>query len=216
MSRPSVNVLLNISANDTPCTNPAGDSNYILLGSGDYLVWRDTQQMTGDLLSGIAYPTVIPESGDSEENKMFLMDYSAGEYVQLPLAGSALNDGLGGNNRYVCAAYFGGATASIPYLEAYDDNTHLTWASKPLGDGVSANSCFKAICTTNGVPGSADWAGTALAGTDSRIALDTIAVPSAKYLYWNIKQLLSDWMINWDTEDWYSNDLVFVIHFTYS
>lgn len=216
MSRPTVNILFNVSANDVVCTNPAGDSNFTLLGPGDYIVWRDAQQNEGDLLSGVSYPTIIPESGDSEANKMFLMDFSSGTYKHIQKAGSGDNGGLGGNYRYVCAAWFSGATVTIPYLEAYDDDTHGTWESKPLGDGVPANSCFKAICTTNGLPGSATWAGTPLAGMDSRIALDTGALVGAKYLYWNMKQVLSDWMVAWPTADWYSNDLVFAIHFTYS
>ena len=216
MARPSVNILFNTSVNDAACTNPAGDSNFTLLGSGDYIVWKDAQQMGGDLLSGVSYPTIIPESGDSEANKMFLMDYSAGDYKHIALAGSTNDGGLGGNNRYVCAAYFGGATVTIPYLEAYDDNTHETWASKPLGDGTPANSCFKAIKTTDAVPGSATWDGTPLAGTASRIALDIAAISTPKYLYWNMKEVLSDWMASWATTDWYNNDLVFAIHFTYN
>ena len=216
MSRPTVNILFNLSANDVVCTNPAGDTNFTLLGSGDFIVWRDPQQNGGDLLSGVSYPTIIPESGDSEANKMFLMDYSEDEYQHIQLAGSSDNDGLGGNNRYVCAAWFSGDTVTIPYLEAYDDNTHATWASKPLGDGTPANSCFKAISTTGAVPGSATWAGTPLAGTDSNVALDDAPISGASYVYWNMKQVLSDWMVTWSTADWFNNDLVFAIHFTYS
>lgn len=216
MARPSVNILFNVSANDVVCSNPAGDANFLLLAAADFLVWRDPQQNGGDLISGVSYPTIIPESGDSEDNKLFLLDDSSGEYEHIQLAGSTANDGNGGDNRYVCCAWFSGATATVPYLEAYDDDTHATWASKPLGDGTPANSCFKAICTTNGAPGAADWTGTALAGTDSRIALDTGALADAKYLYWNMKQILSDWMLNWATTEWYSNELVFAIHFTYS
>ncbi len=216
MARPSVNILMNISGSDVACSNPVGDSNFVLMGPGDFLIWKDSQQNSGDPLSGTSYPTIIPESGTSEKNKMFLADYSEGKYVQIPLAGSTLNNGLGGNNRYVCAAYFTGATATVPYLEAYDDNLHTTWSSAPLGNGVVSNSCFKAICTTNGAPGAADWLGTPLAGIDSRIALDTAALNEAKYLYWNMKQVLYDWMVSWDTDDWFSNDLILAIHFTYS
>jgi len=216
MARPTVNILLNRSGLDVPCTNPAGDANFILMGPGDSLIWRDPQQNDGDLISGVSYPTVIPESGSSERNKMFLMDYSEGKYVQIPLAGSALNNGLGGNNRYICAAYFTGATTTAPYLEAYDDNTHTTWSRAPLGSGIASNSCFRAVCTTNNPPGDANWIGTPLAGRDSRIALDTAPLAEAKCLYWNIKQVLHDWMVNWNTSDWFFNDLVLVIHFTYS
>jgi len=218
MSKPSVNVLFNVSGNDVECTNPAGDSNFTLLGAEDFIIWRDAQQMGGDFWSEASYPTIIPESGDSEANKMFLMvkDGDDYEYNHVQLAGSSKNGGLGGNNRYVCTTWFSGATATIPYLEAYDDYTRLTSESPPLGDGTPANSCFKAVATTNGAPGSAPWEGTALSGIDLRVALDVGALVGAKYLYWNMKQVLSDWMASWPTTDWYNNDLVFAIHFTYS
>ena len=215
MARPTVNILVNISADDVACSNPAGDSNFVLLGSGDYLVWRDSQQLGNDPLSGVGYPVIIPGTGTSEASKLFLADYSEGIYQQVILAGTSLADS-GGNYRYVCCAWFSGATATIPYLEAYDDNTHATWESKPLGDGTPANSLFKAVCTTNGLPGSATWAGTPLAGTDSRVALDTGALTGASYLYFNIKHILDSAMSAWSTADWYNNDLVFSIHFTYS
>jgi len=215
MSRPSVNILFNISANDVACTNPAGDTNFVLLGTGDSIVWRDSQQMGGDALSGVGYPAIIPESGDSEAPKMFLMDFSESEYQQILMAGTTAGDS-GGNFRYVCAAWFSGATLTIPYLEAYDDDTHETWASKPLGDGTPANSVFRAIMTTDAVPGSATWSGTPLAGTDSRIVLDPDPIAGVQYVYWNIKEMLFDTMTAWATADWYNADLVLAIHFTYS
>ena len=215
MSRPSVNILFNISANDVACTNPAGDTNFVLLGTGDSIVWRDSQQMGGDLLSGVGYPAIIPESGDSEAPKMFLMDFSESEYQQILMAGTTAGDS-GGNFRYVCAAWFSGATLTIPYLEAYDDDTHETWASKPLGDGTPANSVFRAIMTTDAVPGSPTWSGTPLAGTASRIALDPDPIAGVQYVYFNIKQMLFDTMTGWATADWYNVDLVLAIHFTYS
>lgn len=216
MARPTVNILFNISANDVPCSNPAGDSNFILLGSGDYIVWRDEQQQSGSPLSGTSYPSIIPESGNAESDKMFLMDYSAGIYYGIPLAGTTEGKALGGNTRYVCAAYFGGPTVTIPYLEVYDDNTHLTWESRPLGNGVPSDSCFLAIGTTNASPGSDTWSGTPLAGTDSRIALDASPISVPGYVYWNMKQVLSYTMAGWSTSEWYNTSLVFAIHFTYS
>jgi hypothetical protein len=144
------------------------------------------------------------------------MDNSAGLYLGVPLAGTTAGGADGGDTQYVCCAWFSGVTVTVPYLEAYDDNTHATWASKPLGDGTPGNSCLKAITTTNAVPGSPTWDGTPLAGTDSRIALDTDPLAGAKYLYWNMKQILSDWMVNWSTADWYNTGLVLSIHFTYS
>jgi hypothetical protein len=215
MGRPSVNILVNISPNDVECSNPAGDSNFLLLGAGDYLVWRDLQQSDGDLLSGVGYPVIIPEAGTSEAPALFLADNSAGTYRQVIMAGTSLAV-YGGDKRYVCAAWFSGATASAPWLEMYDDDSHATWESKPLGDGTPANSLFRAIATTNAAPGSATWSGTPLAGTDSRIALDTAPLAGAKYLYWNMKHILTSTMAAWAAAEWYSNNLVFSIHFTYS
>ena len=215
MARPTVNILVNVSASDVACSNPAGDSNFILLGSGDYLVWRDSQQEGGDLLSGVGYPVIIPETGSSEAPKLFLADYSSGEYEQIIMAGTSLANG-GGDKRYVCSAWFSGPTSSIPYLEAYDDDSHATWESKPLGDGVAANSLFKAIGTTNAAPGSATWEGTPLAGTASRIALDSGVLTGSKYLYWNMKHILTSSLSAWSSADWFNNDLVFSIHFTYA
>jgi hypothetical protein len=215
MARPSVNILFNITTNDTECTNPAGDSNFLLLGTGDFLVWRDSQQVTGDLLSGVSYPTILPEADDTEALKLFVMDDSAGEYIEVPLAGTEIS-AEGGDNQYVCAAWFSGPTATVPYLEAYDDDSHATWESMPLGNGVPADSVFKAVVTTNGLPGSATWVGTPLAGTDSRIALETTAIPGIQYVYWNMKEILTVAMASWPAADWYKNDLVLAIHYTYS
>ena len=215
MAKPTVNILVNISGDDVACTNPAGDSNFVLLGLSDYLVWRDAQQMGGDDIAGVSYPVIIPESGTSEASKLFLADYSEEQYQQVILAGTSEASG-GGNNRYVCCAWFSGATTTEPYLEAYDDNTHATWASRPLGNGTPANSVFRAIKTTSAVPGSDTWSGTPLAGLDSRISLDTAALTGAKYLYWNIKHVLTSTMGVWAAADWYNSDLVFAVHFTYS
>lgn len=215
MSRPSVNFLFNIGMIDTPCTNPAGDSRFLLLGAGDFLVWRDSQQIGGQALSGTSYPTIIPVSGNVDAPKMFIMDASEDIYQHIVLAGNSTSES-GGNYRYVCSAWFSGPTATIPFLEAYDDASHSTWDSKPLGAGNASNSSFRAICTTNAVPGSDSWSGTPLAGLYSRIELDTAALSTSKYLYWNIRHVLSDWMESWSTVDWYNTSIVFSVHYTYS
>lgn len=216
MAKPSVNILVNESANDVVCSNPAGDSNFVLLGAGDKIAWRDDDQVNGDSLTGNSYPVVIPESGSNEADKTFLMDYSSQTYRQIGLAGTTAGGQSGGNTQYVFAAYFGGATVTVPYLEAYDNNNHTTWGKQALGGGVAANSLFKAIATTNGAPGSTTWTGTPLAGTDSRIALDTGALGGAKFLYWNMKMLVPYTAANWTAAQRSDTDIVFAIHFTYS
>lgn len=216
MAKPSVNILVNIGPADTSCTNPAGDSNFLLLGTEDKIVWRDDSQMDQDLLTGASYSVILPASGTKEAEKTFLMDSSAGKYIQIPFAGTTAGEQLGGDKRYVFAAYFGGATATVPYLEAYDDNTNTTWAKRALGAGNAANSIFRAIATTNGSPGSATWTGTPLAGTDSRIALDTGALVGAKYLYWNMKMLVPRTAANWTASERADSNLNLAIHYTYS
>lgn len=216
MGKPSVNFLVNETANDVACSNPAGDSNFVLVATGDSVVWRDDSQSNGDSITGTSYPVLIPESGTKEAEKTFLYDISSAILRQIGMAGTTAGAQSGGDKRYVFAAYFGGATATIPYLEAFDDNTHTTWDKKALGAGNSANSLFRAIATTNGSPGSATWTGTALAGTDSRLALDTAPIASAKYVYWNMKMLVPRTAANWTSSQRNDSNIVFALHYTYS
>lgn len=190
MALPSVTILCNQSANDTPCTNPAGDSNFKIFDTGDSIWWRDGQQMHDDLFSGPQYPIIRPDSGSIEAPKTFQMDASADRYKQVPLAGTSAGGQNGGNTRYVFAAYFSGPTSGTPYLEAWKTSAHAQIDSKWLGGGTPANSAIRAIATTNGAPGSSTWAGTPLAGEESYVALDAGPIESAKYLYWNMKLLI--------------------------
>lgn len=194
MAKPNVYWLFNNTINDGANTGNAGggvgdaSSNWVVIDrSNDYLAWRSEQQTDGDALTATSYPVVIPDSGSNEAEKTFVKDNSASAYDQVPLAGTSAGAQSGGDKRYVFAIYFDGATAGIPYLEAWDDNTHATNAHNLLGGGTPANSAIKAIATTAATPGSATWAGTALSGTDSRIALDSAALSGAKNLYFNTK-----------------------------
>jgi hypothetical protein len=217
MAKPSVNILVNTSTNDVECSNPSGDSNFVLVASGDYVGWRDSQQVDGDPLTGEAHPVIIPGTGSIEAPKTFLLDQSEGEYDQIPLAGSDQGGQSGGNTRYVFAAYFSGATATVPYLEAWDDNTHSTIVSRPLGNGTPSASVFRGIATTNAAPGATNWSGTPLAGgTSNRIALDTGALSAAKYLYWNLRMVIPSTASAWPVVSWTNTSMVFTIHYTYS
>ena len=156
MSQPSVTLLVNISTNDVPCTNPAGDSNWLVYAPGDAITWHDIQRMHGDLLSDAnRYPPIKPVSGSIEAPKTFLADASEGTYVQIPLAGSSAGGQSGGNTRYVFAAYIGGPTSGIPTLEWWDTAAHTLAVSPYLGAGTPANSLIKGVATTNAAPGSA-------------------------------------------------------------
>ena len=219
MAQPNVYFLYNNTVNDgTNTGNASGGaggsfSNWVVIDrTNDSLAWCSDQQIDGDPLTGTRYPVILPESGSKESDKTFVKDASAGIFDQIPLAGTTAGEQDGGDNQYVFAIYFDGATAGVPYLEAWDDNTHNTANNDFLGGGTPANSSLKAISTTNGSPGSATWAGTALSGTDLRIELDTAALTTAKNLYFNIKQLLT-----FGTHDaGSSTSLVLTLRFLYS
>jgi len=198
MAQPNTYWLFNNTANDGANTGNAtggvGDlsSNWVVIDlTNDALAWCSEQQTDGDAISGTRYPVVIPDSGSNEAEKTFIKDNSALIFDQVSLAGTTAGGQSGGDTRYVFAIYFDGATAGIPYLEAWDDNTHAASSHNFLGGGTPANSSIRAITTTNAVPGSATWAGTPLAGESSRISLDTAALTVAKNLYFNIKQLVT-------------------------
>jgi hypothetical protein len=197
MTLPNTYWLFNNTANDGANTGNAsggaGDasSNWVVIDlTNDSIMFLDDQQTDGDGRAGTKYPLIIPDAGSLEAPKTFVDDLSAGIFDQVPLAGTTAGGQSGGNTRYVFAIYFDGATAGIPTLEAWDSNTHATSADDFLGGGTPANSTLKAITTTNAAPGSATWAGTPLAGTGSRISLDTAALAGAKNLYFNIKQVI--------------------------
>lgn len=197
MSLPNTYWLFNDTANDGANTGNAsggaGDasSNWVLIDlANDAIMFLDDQQTDGDSRTGTKYPLIIPDAGNLEAPKTFVDDYSAAIFNQVPLAGTTDGEQSGGSTRYVFAIYFDGATAGIPTLEAWDDNTHATSADAFLGGGTAANSTLKAIATTNAVPGSATWSGTPLSGTGSRIELQAAALTVSQNLYFNIKQVI--------------------------
>jgi len=202
MAKPTTTFLFNATANDGANSGNASggagasSSNWVVIDLvNDALMWLDSQQTDGDAADGALYPVIIPGSGTIEAPKTFVKDASAGangQLDQVPLAGTSNGGQSGGDTRYVFAIYFDGATAGIPYLEAWDDNTHATATHALLGGGTAANSSLVAITTTNGLPGSATWSGTPLAGSGSRIALDTAALAAAQNVYFNIKHLIAN------------------------
>jgi len=197
MAKPNTTFLFNNTANDGENTGNAsggagGSSSFwvVIDLTNDKLMFLDSQQNDGDANSGAKYPVIIPAAGSIEAPKTFIDDDSESIFDQVPLAGTTDGGQSGGNTRYVFAIYFDGATAGVPYLEAWNDNTHAAANDDFLGGGTPADSTLKAIATTNAAPGSATWAGTPLSGTDSRIQLDTGALAGAKNLYFNIKQVI--------------------------
>lgn len=197
MALPNRYWLYNNSANDGANTGNAtggaggASSNWVVIDLvNDALLFLDDQQTDGDSSTGTKYPIIKPESGSLEAPKTFVKDNSAAIYDQVPLAGTTDGEQSGGNTRYVFAIYFDGATAGIPYLEAWDDSDHDAITSAFLGAGTPANSTILAVATTDAVPGSATWAGTPLAGTDSRVELDNAPLAGAQNVYFNIKQVI--------------------------
>lgn len=196
--KPNLTWLANNTANDGANSGNASggagasSSNWVVIDTtNDKICFLDSQQTDGDSRTGAKYPAIIPASGSIEVPKTFLDDYSGGIFDQIPLAGTTAGGQSGGNKRYVFAIYFDGATAGIPYLEAWNSSSHAAADDDFLGGGTPANSTLRAISTTDAAPGSATWSGTPLSGADSRIALDDAALASAMNVYWNMKQVIS-------------------------
>lgn len=120
-------------------------------------------------------PVIVP--------KYLLADFSASLLKECKLAGNQ-------NKRYAFAVSFDGATATEPQLEAWDNATMNSYNSPALGAGTPASSWYKAICTTDALPGT-DWVGVALAGEGaSNIVLlndGDGALTGAEILYFNFK-----------------------------
>ncbi len=193
MAKPNTTWLYNNTANDGANSGNASggagasSSNWVVMDLvNDVIMFLDDQQTDGDARTGTKYPVIIPASSSIEAPKTFVDDNSAAIFDQVPLAGTTAGGQSGGNTRYVFAIYFDGVTAGIPYLEAWDDDTHATTDDDFLGAGTPADSTLKGITTTNAVPGSTTWSGTPLANTSSRLSLDTAALTGAKNLYFNI------------------------------
>lgn len=222
MAKPNVTWLFNDTTNDGANSGNASggagasSSNWVVIDlTNDKLMFLDEQQEDGDAGSGARYPLIIPDAGSIEGDKTFVYDYSntSHEYQQVPLAGTTAGEQSGGNTRYVFALYFDGATAGIPYLECWDDDTHETITDDFLGAGTEANSTIRGVATTNGAPGSATWTGTAMAGDDSsyRLSLDTGALGGAKNLYFNIKQVIASTFTPQS-----NSDIVLTLRYLYS
>lgn len=192
MAKPNVTWAYNSGTSDTAWTDaPNAGGNWVLLDlNNDKIMFLDSQQTDGDSRTGNIFPVIIPQTGTIEAPKTFVDDYSLGTLEQVPLAGTTAGGQSGGNTRYVFGIFFSGATAGIPYLEAWNDANHAAADDAFLGGGTPANSTLRAIATTNGAPGSATWSGVPLSGTSSRVELDTAALPGAKTLYFNIKQVI--------------------------
>ena len=92
-------------------------------------------------------------------SKYLLADISANLLKEVKNAGNQ-------TKRFAFCCSFGGATASEPQLEAWDDDDLDSYLIAPLGGGIPTISWFRAICTTTSTP-LADWVGIKLGGEDA-------------------------------------------------
>jgi hypothetical protein len=218
MAKPNTTFLYNNTANDGANSGNASggagasSSNWVVIDlTNDAIWWLDSQQTDGDADDGAIYPVIIPGAGSIEAPKTFIKDDSEGILDQVPLAGTTAGDQDGGNTRYVFAIYFDGVTAGIPYLEAWNDNTHAESDHVLLGDGTPGDSTYIAIGTTAAAPGSATWTGTPLAGSGSRVSLAAAALASAQNVYFNIRRAIASSLSPQDV-----TDIVLSLRYLYS
>ncbi len=211
MSKPNVTWAYNSGASDDGWADaPNAGGDWVLIDlTADHLMFLDSQQNDGDPASATLYPAIIPSSGEIEVPKTFIKNASVLD--QVPLAGTTDGGQSGGATRYVFGIFFSGATAGVPKLEAWDDDSHATADSDFLGGGTAAESTLRAISTTSVAPGSPTWAGTPLAGADSALDLDGGPLSGAKTLYFNIKQVIPSTFTPQQ-----NSSIVLALRFTYS
>lgn len=197
----ATNLLVRANLIDADVTYQTAPADYITLSlTQDYFIWTKGNATVKDRMTTEPTPTQLNEAStiistteDTQVDLCLVMDYShdwENAYY------TYLVKGMSENKRYVFAFSFDGATATEPQLEAWDDENHNSTDKNVLGAGTPADSMVKAVCTTNALPG-VDWAGNAIAGSDSARVLNLNAgsgalgsVPSAQTtqeLYANIK-----------------------------
>jgi len=183
----AVTVLVNTTAVDA--TFVAQPANFVLLDLvNDEIIWSAGSAAVAD---GQDTPTeaelneaaTLIDTVDVEIADAFLLDDSATgvELKLIDLAGSQ-------DTQFVFLFSFDGATATEPFLEAWDDTNHNTTNFQSLGAGTPANSFISAVLTTSGLPGAA-WTGTKIAGSSNRLSLNGGggALVAATDVYTNIK-----------------------------
>jgi hypothetical protein len=190
MPQPNVYWFYNQGTNDiAKAAGPAEDANFKLIGSGHTLAFTGQAVMDGSP-TNTRSNIEIPDTGSVEFDKTFIDNTTTIE--QVPLAGTDKGKQSGGATRYPFCVHFDGPTSSIPYLEAWDDSTHLTTTSKVLGSGTPDNSFLKGITTTYAGPVNADWVGNnehknlAGGGVNNRLELFSAALSGPTELYFNL------------------------------
>lgn len=174
MAHPTITLLYNSTANDQLYNFSSGGNSdgtfYPVIAVSGTATGSGTIVFTGggidDIYNGAPRgsrsATIRPETGSTVIPKTFIEQ----EVLhQVPLAGPL-------DKRYVFAVHVDGTTTSELYLEAWDNENHVTCNSTVLSGTVyNGNvSMIRAITTTTGYPG-ATWSGTSLRGYESRIGL---------------------------------------------
>ena len=192
MPSPNITFLYNNTRNDLPNSGASeGDDNWEILDSlNDNISFLSNSVYDGDSVDSKS-TFKIPESGSIEIPKHCVRKYSEGVWKRIYLAGSDVDGGLGGDNRYVYGVYIDGTSNTAPVLQAWDSVLIETFNSEILGGGIPDNSMVKAVVTTNSTPGD-EWEGTPLAGDGgvNSLALDDELVDNPKMLYWNMRVVI--------------------------
>lgn len=187
----NLSLLINNTINDTAVANIGTDwievdpsYDFFIFSQGGGTVIDGNAIPSEELLNRYAVqlddtdPVIVP--------KYFLADFSVNLLKEVKLAGNQ-------NKQHVFAASFDGATATEPVLECWDTPSMDTILSPALGEGTPAASWYKAVCTTNGLPG-ADWVGVSLAGDGiaNTVLLNNGAgaLTEADILYFNFKVVI--------------------------
>jgi len=183
----ALTIYVNKSTNDL--SRAASPTDFILMNlTNDSLIFSAGSDTVKDG-EPIPTPTQLNSAAilitvtDVEVPHFFLADASDDELKEIHNAGNQ-------NKQYVFCAAFGGATASEPILELWDDEDLDSINSYCLGAGVANNSFFRGIQTTSGLPGDG-WTGSRLAGSSDNHFLwlndEDGALSGASDLYWTLR-----------------------------
>jgi hypothetical protein len=168
----------------------SGDDYYIDVASDDILLFTNGSDIVkdGELLPSEEdinrAATLLSLVSPVTVAKYILEDISEARLREAKLAGL--------NKRYAFCVSFDGPTATEPQLEAWDNASLNSILSVCLGAGTANSSWYKAICTTDALPGVRTYVNLAGAGTSNVVKLNAGngALSGAKDLYFNFKVII--------------------------
>jgi len=188
-----LSIYVNHTSDDVPRL-PSNESKYTLMGTNDFLLFSNGY--TDFVYDGADIPSdpnqltsagSLITAGLVDVTHFYLADYDAGKLKEIYNAGKH-------NKMHAFCFSFSAATASEPKLELWDDSDMDSFDSYALGAGVATNSMIRGFVTTDATPpGSDDWNGIILAGSDSSHVLwlnkgaGESPLTAAKDLYANLR-----------------------------